>query len=84
MKVHKLIEAVGGIKLASGAAAGKLLTSDADGVVSWGTDKANLVGAVNHGSDATVARPTGFAWVRWKGSVQPNNWIAGDEWVNTA
>ncbi len=40
----------------------------------------NAMGTVNHGDDATVARPTGYAAITWVGSVEPNNWENGDIW----
>lgn len=40
-------------------------------------------GFVNHGSDANVVRPTGYASVEWIGSVEPINAIDGDTWRNT-
>lgn len=42
----------------------------------------NGKGFINHGSDANVARPSGFVSIEWVGTVQPNNWIAGDTWVD--
>lgn len=41
-------------------------------------------GYVNHGSTAATARPSGYASIEWYGSVQPDNWIAGDTWVDTS
>jgi hypothetical protein len=40
-------------------------------------------GAVNHGGNASTARPTGYASIEWFGTVQPNNMIAGDTWWDT-
>lgn len=39
---------------------------------------------VNHGADASVARPTGVGAVYWIGSVQPTNALDSDLWHNTA
>jgi hypothetical protein len=50
-------------------------------------DKANLVYVIDHGSTAGTARPAGassYAYVRWRGTVEPTNWVAGDEWVDTS
>lgn len=41
-------------------------------------------GYVSHGSDASVARPSGYTSVEWIGSVEPTNAVNGDTWVNTA
>jgi hypothetical protein len=40
-----------------------------------------LMGVVTHGSSASVARPSGFPSVTWVGSVQPENAIDGDVWM---
>lgn len=44
------------------------------------TDK----GCVEHGADASVARPAGYGSVEWIGSVQPTNAVDGDTWVDTS
>ena len=41
-----------------------------------------MMGHVHHGSDATVERPTGYSAVMWVGSVEPDNWINEDLWVD--
>lgn len=41
-------------------------------------------GVVQHGATAGTARPTGFAFVEWVGSVEPTNAIDGDTWIDTA
>ena len=41
-----------------------------------------MMGHVHHGSDATVERPTGYSAVMWVGSVEPDNWIDEDLWVD--
>jgi hypothetical protein len=41
------------------------------------------MGYVNHGSTAGAARPTGYAAITWVGSVQPDNAVDGDVWVDT-
>lgn len=38
---------------------------------------------VNHGSTAGTARPGGFGYVIWVGSVEPDNSIDGDLWLET-
>jgi hypothetical protein len=38
---------------------------------------------VNHGSNAATARPSGALFVWWKGSVEPENAINGDQWYDT-
>ena len=41
-----------------------------------------MMGHVHHGSDTTVERPTGYSAVMWVGSVEPDNWINEDLWVD--
>lgn len=43
----------------------------------------NAKGFVNHGSTASTARPSGYVSVEWYGSVEPENAVAGDTWINT-
>lgn len=43
----------------------------------------SVKGFVNHGSNASTARPSGYASVEWLGSVTPTNAINGDTWINT-
>lgn len=43
---------------------------------------ANSIVKVNHGADATVARPVGAACVYWVGTVAPANGLADDIWNN--
>ena len=40
-------------------------------------------GHVNHGNAAATPRPSGYASVEWIGSVEPQNAVDGDTWVNT-
>jgi len=56
-----------------------------DGLVYDGDDWVNqsVVVAVEHGSNASVARPSGVV-VYWKGSVSPDNAIDGDVWYDTS
>lgn len=42
------------------------------------------VGVAVHGANASFARPTGHSQYIWIGSVQPNNAVNNDLWVNTA
>lgn len=42
------------------------------------------MGYVNHGADKTVARPTGFASITWRGSVTPDNMTADDVFIDTS
>jgi hypothetical protein len=44
----------------------------------------SFVGYVNHGATASTARPGGFGMVIWTGSVEPANWVDGDQWVQTS
>jgi len=37
---------------------------------------------VAHGTDPNVARPSGYASVRWVGTATPANKVDGDDWVN--
>lgn len=41
-------------------------------------------GYVNHGATAGTARPSGYASVEWSGSVEPENALDGDTWIDTA
>lgn len=64
---------------------GQVLTknSNSDGDVVWSEAIAsNTLGYVNHGTNANIARPIGYASILWVGTVQPNNWISGDIWEN--
>lgn len=45
---------------------------------------AMFVVVVSHGSNASTARPAGAPLVYWKGSVEPNNALAGDLWYDTS
>jgi hypothetical protein len=40
-------------------------------------------GSAEHGTDANMARPTGFISIEWIGSVEPLNAIDGDTWIDT-
>ena len=42
-----------------------------------------VMGVVQHGSDASVDRPAGFIAVYWIGSVKPTNMAAYDLWYQT-
>lgn len=44
---------------------------------------ANAKGVAIHGSNASFARPTGYASIEWIGSVQPTNAVDNDTWVPT-
>lgn len=44
---------------------------------------ANAKGFVNHGTNASMARPIGYASIEWYGSVAPSNATAADTWVDT-
>ena len=39
---------------------------------------------VNHGSNASTARPTTPGKVIWVGTVEPANAVDGDEWVDNS
>lgn len=63
-----------------------------DGVTAWvglaylSPDKADVsatVTHVEHGSNPSVARPSGYALVIWQGSVQPNNAVPSDMVIRT-
>ena len=45
--------------------------------------KATLYSVVNHGSNPSTARPTGYAGVIWYGSVQPTNMAEPDIVIRT-
>ena len=58
--------------------------TDADGNASSKEEMlGSLVGGVVHGADNSVARPTGYAFVIWIGSVEPLNAINNDIWEVT-
>lgn len=40
-------------------------------------------GFINHGSNASATRPAGFDSVEWYGSVEPDNAITGDTWIES-
>jgi len=42
----------------------------------------NSKGHIVHGSNANLARPTGYASVEWIGTVAPVNAVANDTWVD--
>ena len=42
-----------------------------------------VMGEVVHGATAGTARPFGFSVVMWIGSVEPDNAINNDVWVDT-
>jgi hypothetical protein len=44
--------------------------------------KADVQIVVAHGTDPNVARPSGYASVRWVGTATPANKLEGDDWVN--
>jgi hypothetical protein len=45
--------------------------------------KATVYAVVNHGSNATTTRPSGYAGVIWYGSVQPTNMTGVDIVIRT-
>ncbi len=45
--------------------------------------KTNVKGHVFHNSTAGTSRATGFTSVEWVGSVEPNNAVNGDTWIDT-
>ena len=57
----------------STAMAGNKTVTDLGGVA-----KASAMVVVNHGSNASTARPSGVGCVRWLGTVEPLNAAAGD------
>ncbi|MEX0668128.1 MAG: hypothetical protein WD061_00090 [Candidatus Saccharimonadales bacterium] len=62
------------------AALEELDTNVAAGNTTYSAIGATLA-RVNHGTDPSVPRPIGYAAVQWYGSVEPNNWVNGDEWI---
>jgi hypothetical protein len=48
------------------------------GAVAASVIAASGLGVVNHGATAATARPSGYEAVVWVGSVEPDNWVAGD------
>lgn len=48
-----------------------------------GADMSQVSATVIHGTNAGMARPSGYANVRWIGSVEPTNMINNDEWLRT-
>jgi hypothetical protein len=45
-------------------------------------DRTSALGVVVHGSDANMARPTGYAVVVWIGTVEPTQKQTNDIWFN--
>lgn len=45
-------------------------------------DLSGSMGVAVHGTNASYARPTGYAAITWIGSVQPTNATANDIWYN--
>ena len=45
--------------------------------------KTETMGTVIHGAVAGTARPSGYAYVQWIGSVEPTNATNNDIWINT-
>ena len=69
----------------SGGTTGQVLSksSSSDFDTVWTTGIAsNTLGYANHGTNASMARTSGYAAILWVGTVQPNNWISGDIWEN--
>lgn len=46
-------------------------------------EDANLT-LVSHGATASVARPSGYSYVLWVGTVEPTNATDGDVWIDTS
>ena len=44
---------------------------------------ASGMGFVDHGATASTARPTGYAAITWRGSVEPTNIQSQDLWIDT-
>jgi hypothetical protein len=71
----------------------KILGNDPEGIFSNVTDRLNVadfwravngMGVVQHGSNASVARPSaGFQSYIWIGTVEPVNWANNDIYLNT-
>lgn len=47
------------------------------------SDLVNLKGVAVHGANADYARPSGYGSIEWIGTVEPNNGVTGDTWVDT-
>lgn len=47
-------------------------------------DSANAMGSINHGADATTARPTGYYSITWIGTVEPTNATNDDIWIDVS
>lgn len=66
-----------------------LVVEDDDGepwVSAWWPAAGDLnadKGVVLHGADAAAPRPEGYLSIEWVGSVEPDNAIDGDTWINT-
>jgi len=44
----------------------------------------NAMGVIVHDADGNVARVAGYSVITWIGSVEPNNAIDNDIWIDTA
>jgi hypothetical protein len=56
-------------------------TKVAQGAVAALSVKAETVGYMNHGTNASAARPVGYGAVFWFGTVEPINALPQDIWV---
>lgn len=41
-------------------------------------------GVAKHADTASFTRPTGFASIEWQGTVEPDNAVEGDTWIDTS
>jgi hypothetical protein len=60
------------------------ITTEVTAQVATRIAKVDGVVVVDHGTNASVARPTGYAMVIWRGSVQPTNALNTDFWLDTS
>lgn len=47
----------------------------------YASPTATAPGVVFHGADGTISRPSGYAYIVWRGDAEPANAVADDVWI---